>query len=270
MLVTEDKYGNIERASSMVREAAGMGADLVVLPEMFICPYDTMRFAVYAEDENGPAVGAMGVLAEELGVYIVAGSIPEKTPEGVYNTSFIIDDAGNIAGRHRKVHLFDIDVPGEITFRESESLLAGDGATVIDTPHGRVGVGICYDIRFPELSRMMVLEGAEILIFPGAFNMTTGPAHWELLIRSRALDNQCYCVGVSQARNPDACYVAYGHSMVADPWGGVVLEADEGEGVFTLDLEMELIDKTRRELPILRNRRPEIYRGDSAARKTES
>lgn len=260
MQVNERKEENIKKASEMIREACSRGAELVVLPEMFTCPYDSELFPEYAEDENGETITAMRSLAAELGINLVAGSIPERTPEGIYNTSFIIDDRGDITARHRKVHLFDIDVEGEITFRESDTLIAGSSVTVTETDSAVMGVGICYDMRFPELSRMMALGGAEVLIFPGAFNMTTGPAHWRLLVRSRALDNQCYCVAVSPARNPGASYVAYGHSLVADPWGSVMVDAGSSECVLTVDLDMEMVEKVRRELPLLRNRRPDVYR----------
>ncbi|HOQ18289.1 carbon-nitrogen hydrolase family protein [Methanothermobacter thermautotrophicus] len=260
MMVTEDKGENVDTAVKMIVEASERGAQLIVLPEMFTCPYDVNLFQEYAEEEDGDSIRTLRSAARKLGVHLVAGSIPEKTAEGIYNTSFVIDDRGNIIGRHRKVHLFDIRMPGEITFRESESLIAGDSVTVIETPHGVLGVGICYDMRFPELSRMMALRGAEILIFPGAFNMTTGPAHWKLLVRSRALDNQCYCAAVSPARNPSASYVAYGHSMVADPWGSVVCDAGASPSVVTADIDMETVERIRRELPLLRNRRPDVYR----------
>lgn len=259
MQVTEDKEENVGTAVEMIVEAAERGARLIVLPEMFTCPYDVNLFSEYAEDENGYSIRTMRSIARELGIHLVAGSIPEETPEGIYNTSFVMDDGGNIIGKHRKVHLFDINVPGEISFRESDSLIAGDSVTVIETPHCIMGVGICYDMRFPELSRMMALGGAEVLIFPGAFNMTTGPAHWRLLVRSRALDNQCYCVAASPARNPSASYVAYGHSMIADPWGSVVCEADASPSVITADIDLEAVERIRRELPLLRNRRPDVY-----------
>jgi len=260
MQVNEKKEENIKRASEMIREACSQGAELVVLPEMFTCPYNSELFPEYAEDENGKTITTMKSLAAELGVHLVAGSIPEWTPKGIYNTSFIIGDGGEVVARHRKVHLFDIDVEGEITFRESDTLIAGSSVTVTETGSTVIGVGICYDMRFPELSRMMALRGAKVLIFPGAFNMTTGPAHWRLLVRSRALDNQCYCVAVSPARNPRASYVAYGHSLVTDPWGSVMVDAGISECVLTVDLDMEMVEKVRRELPLLRNRRPDVYR----------
>ena len=149
-------------------------------------------------------------MANENNVYILAGSIPEKEGEKLYNTSYLFDRNGEIIAKHRKMHLFDIDVKGKIRFMESDVLSPGNEVTIAETEFGKIGIGICYDVRFPELARIMVENGALILFYPGAFNMTTGPAHWELLFRSRALDNQVYCVGVAPALNESLSYHSYG------------------------------------------------------------
>ncbi|HMK54735.1 MAG TPA: carbon-nitrogen hydrolase family protein [Methanobacteriaceae archaeon] len=235
-------------------------ADLVILPEMFNCPYQTDKFPEYAEEQkNSPTLKAISRAAKEVGVYIVAGSIPERDENHVYNTSFIFNSAGELIGRHRKMHLFDVDVVGQIQFKESETLTAGDTITVIDTDFAKIGVAICYDIRFPELSRLMALEGAQLLIFPGAFNLTTGPAHWKAISRVRAVDNQVYVASCSPARDESAPYVAYGHSMVADPWGDVISEASTGEEIIYAEVDLSQLEKVRQEFPLLKNSRQDIY-----------
>lgn len=179
----------------------------------------------------------MEVTARKKNVYIIAGSIPELGEDGkLYNTCVIYDPAGHIIGKHRKVHLFDINVPGKITFQESKVLHPGNHLTICDTKYGKIGVGICYDLRFPEIAQIYRENGCELLVYPGAFNMTTGPAHWELLQRSRALDNQLYVATCSPARDDTATYTAWGHSMVVDPWGKIVSEAQEPETVIFADI----------------------------------
>ena len=157
------------------------------------------------------------------------------------------------------MHLFDIDVKGKIYFKESDTLSAGNDFTVIKTDLARIGIGICYDIRFVELSRIMALNGAEILIFPGAFNLTTGPAHWELLFRSRALDNQVYAIGVAPALDKDASYNSYGHSIAVNPWGEVIEELDYSEELKIVEIDLDEIKRVREEIPVLKNRRVDLY-----------
>jgi hypothetical protein len=169
------------------------------------------------------------------------------------------DNDGKQLGKHRKMHLFDIDVKGKIYFKESDTLSAGNDFTIINTDLATIGIGICYDIRFVELSRIMALNGAEILIFPGAFNLTTGPAHWELLFRSRALDNQVYAIGVAPALDEDASYNSYGHSIAVNPWGEVIEELDYGEELKIVEIDLDEIKRVREEIPVLKNRRVDLY-----------
>lgn len=260
MPVGENKGENIRRALLMVEQAKKQGANLAVLPEMFNCPYDSKRFAEYAESrESGNTLASVSEAAKASGIYIVAGSIPEAEDGRLYNTSFVFGPSGELAARHRKLHLFDIDVPGKIAFRESEVLTPGQEVTLFDTPWCRIGLAICYDLRFPELSRLMALKGAGLIILPGAFNMTTGPAHWDILIRARSVDNQVYFAAVSPARDTGSGYVAYGHSMVSNPWGEVIARAGEGEELVLADMDLKEIDRVRRELPLLSHRRTDIY-----------
>ena len=194
----------------------------------------------------------------------MAGSIPElevgtDDAKSIYNTAVLFDDEGKILGKHRKMHLFDIDVKGKIYFKESDTLSAGNEFTVIETELATIGIGICYDIRFVELSRIMALNGAEILIFPGAFNLTTGPAHWEILFKSRALDNQVYAIGVAPALDKDASYNSFGHSIAVNPWGEIIEELDYDENLKLVQIDLDEIKRIREEIPILKNRRTDLY-----------
>ncbi len=259
MSVTRNKDENIRRAARMIRQAAEQGAELAMLPEMFCCPYENAAFRPYGEAEGGSAQQALSALAGELGIWIVGGSVPELEDEKVYNTSYVYDSSGRQVARHRKMHLFDIDVEGGQRFMESDTLSPGNEVTVFDTPWGRMGLCICFDLRFEELSRLMTLQGAQIILTPAAFNMTTGPAHWELLFRQRAVDNQLFTVGTSPARDEAGSYVAWGHSIVCDPWGSVIRQCGAGEELAVTDLDLTRIAAVRRQLPILSARRTDVY-----------
>ena len=258
MNVGADKRANIDRACNMIRWAGQI--DMAVLPEMFCCPYDNSCFRAYGEEEGGEAYTAMSALAKERGIYLVGGSIPELEGEKIYNTAYVFDPEGRCIARHRKTHLFDIDVEGGQSFRESDALAAGRDVTTFETPWGTMGLCICFDFRFQELSRLMALRGARVIFVPAAFNMTTGPAHWELLFRQRAVDNQCYTVGTSPARDNGASYTAWGHSIVCDPWGTVLKQCNEQPQISVTELDMEKVDDIRRQLPILSARRSDLYR----------
>lgn len=269
MNVIDNKEKNITKAISMIKNAKKEGADIAILPEMFNCPYDNEKFKEYAEFvEDSYTLKSIADISKNNNIYVLAGSIPEKkiinetNEEKIYNTSFLFNDNGKILGYHRKMHLFDIDVKDKIYFKESDTLDHGDKVTVIDTESkiGKIGIGICYDIRFLELSRIMALEGAKILIYPGAFNLTTGPAHWELLFKSRALDNQVFTIGVSPCLNEFNNYHAYGHSIVCNPWGEVIKQGSYEEELLIVDIDLDEIYNTREEIPILKNRREDIYK----------
>ena len=261
MNVVDDKEANLKKAGSMISESIEKNADFIILPEMFNCPYSNEKFIEYGEEEHESlTLNEISRLAKENNVYILAGSIPERESDKLYNTSYLFDKTGQIIAKHRKMHLFDIDVKGKITFKESDVLTAGDEFTIADTEFGKIGIGICYDIRFVELARIMVEKGALVLVYPGAFNQTTGPAHWELLFRSRALDNQAFCIGVAPALNEDASYHSYGHSIVTNPWGEVIAEASEKEELIICEIDLDEIKKVREELPILKNKREDLYR----------
>lgn len=200
MKVTADKAENLRTAEEAIRTAARQGAELVLLPEMFNCPYENACFPVYAEPAGGETWQFLSRIAKELGIYLAGGSVPEREGDAIYNTCYLFSPQGEELARHRKVHLFDIDVPGGQRFMESDTLTAGEQITVVDTPLGKLGIAICFDIRFSELFRVMGDKGAQLILIPAAFNMTTGPVHWSLAFRMRALDNQCFIAGCSPAR----------------------------------------------------------------------
>ena len=254
-----DKEESRQTVRRYVTEAASNGADVIALPEMWDCPYSNDYFREYAETSDGETVKFMSDLAAELGVYLIGGSISEIDDDKVYNTAFCFDREGRMIGRHRKTHLFDIDVEGGIRFMESDTLTAGDSATVIDTEFGKIGVAICYDVRFPELFRRMTLDGARMVILPAAFNMTTGPAHWDITMRARALDNQIFFAANSPARDEEGIYVAYGNSCIVSPWGDFIAHADEKECILYADIDFDYEDSIRNQLPLLKHRRPELY-----------
>ncbi|MCI8514868.1 MAG: carbon-nitrogen hydrolase family protein [Lachnospiraceae bacterium] len=260
MKTVAGKEENYRKATEFVARAAGDGADLVMLPEMFACPYETKNFPIYAEEEGGAGFLSLSEAARKNRVYLVGGSLPEKDNEGrIYNTSYVFDREGRRIAKHRKMHLFDIDVRGGQHFRESDTLSAGDSVTVFDTEFGRMGLNICYDFRFPELARLMVLRGAKLLLCPAAFNMTTGPAHWELMFRSRAVDNQVYAIGVAPARDEESSYISYANSLVVSPWGDVIARLDEKEQIKQVDLDLTRIEAVREQLPLLKQRRTDVY-----------
>jgi len=259
--VYTDKMKNIEMATKYIEAVSNEKPDLVTLPEMFNCPYQTQNFPVYAEADCGESWQAMSNLAKKYEIYLSAGSIPEVDETGrVYNTAYVFDRHGNQIAKHRKMHLFDISVEGGQFFKESDTLTAGNQITVFDTEFGKMGLCVCYDMRFPELARLMVLKGARVIIVPGAFNMTTGPAHWDIMFRSRALDNQVYTIGTSPARDLDSGYVSWGHSLIVSPWGDILKQLDEKEGRITCTLDLERIEQVRKQLPLLAHRRIDVYR----------
>ena len=260
MPTVKDKIQNIRTAGTYIEKIKAENPDFVILPEMFCCPYQTENFPVYAEKEGGPSWQAMSDYARKYHIYLIAGSMPEADDVGkVYNTSYIFDRDGKQIGKHRKAHLFDINVKNGQHFKESDTLTSGDHATVFDTEFGKMGVMICYDIRFPEFARTMVLDGARMIFVPAAFNMTTGPAHWELTFRARALDNQIYMLGCAPARDTQAGYISWGHSIVTDPWGKVMKQLDEKEGILIEEIDLDREDQIREQLPLLKHRKSEMY-----------
>lgn len=261
MMVSDDKNTNIIQAENLVKKALRKDneIELVILPEMFNCPYKTDLFPQYAEEEKGYTFSELSRIAQENNIFLVGGSIPEKNDDKVYNTCYIFNNRGELIGKHRKIHLFDIDIEDGQKFKESDTLSAGNNLCIIETPFATIGIIICYDLRFPELSRLLVDKGADIIVVPGAFNMTTGPAHWEILFRTRALDNQVYMIGAAPARDENSSYISYGNSIVTDPWGRVINRLGKDEDILLASLDLMMIKKIRNELPLLKHRRTDIY-----------
>ncbi|BEP28622.1 carbon-nitrogen hydrolase family protein [Helicovermis profundi] len=255
-----NKETNIKKAEIMIREAKNNGSDIIVLPEMFNCPYDNKFFLDYSEEYPGYTTAWLSKLSSELGIYIIGGSIPELENGKLYNTSFSFNRKGELIGKHRKLHLFDIDIEDKIFFKESDTLSYGSKITVIDTEYGKIGIAICYDMRFPEYMRILALEGAKLIVVPAAFNTVTGPMHWNLLARARALDNQVYFVAASPARNIHSSYKAYGHSIIVDPFGNIINEANIEEGIISAKIDFDYVNKIRDELPLLKHRREDLYK----------
>ena len=258
--VYEDKYENIEKLAELIADGAAEGADIISLPEMWNCPYQTECFPVYAEPEQGDSWLALSTIARKNDKYLVGGSIPELGEDGnIYNTCYVFDREGKQIGKHRKVHLFDIYAHGQQLFKESDTLTGGGSFDTFKTEWCDMAVNICFDIRFPESSRIPALAGAKVIFNPASFNMTTGPAHWELSFRQRAIENQIFMIGTAAAQSPDAGYVGYGHSIITDPWGKVIMQMDEKEGHNITEIDLDYIDEVRQKLPLLSARRTDIY-----------
>ena len=248
----------MEKAARMLREAAAQGAEIAVLPEMFNCPYAGRWFREFAALGHEETVAALSAWAKETGLWLVGGSLPEREGDRLYNTCFVFDDGGRIVARHRKVHLFDIDAPG-MRFRESNTFTPGRDVTVFDTPWGKMGAAVCFDVRFPELFRAMASRGARMIFLPAQFNMTTGPVHWEMTLRARAVDNELFLAAASAARYEGFSYECWGHSAVIDPWGTLIAGADETEQILYADVDFARVDEVRRQLPTFLHLREDVY-----------
>jgi len=269
LAVGADKLENLANARKMVSSAVSEGAQVVMLPECFNCPYSNDCFRDYSEEipastkGGSPSVDVIQEIAREHSIYLVAGSIPEivMADDKIYNTSIVCDPNGEIIAKHRKMHLFDIHVPGKITFIESKTLSAGNSFTTFKTKWATFGLGICYDMRFPELAQTYAQdEGAEVLLYPGAFNTTTGPAHWELLQRARAVDNQVFVATASPARDEHFSYKAWGHSTIVSPWGEILATTDEKPGIVISTIDLHRLNEVRQSLPVLKQKRHDLYR----------
>lgn len=253
-----DQHQTMDKAYRMIAEAAGNGAEIVVLPEMWNCPYSKEYFKKYAALGHHEAASAMSQWAAEFGVLLVGGSGPETEEGRIYNTCFVFDSQGRQIARHRKVHLFDVDLPG-MRFRESSTFTPGEKVTVFDTPFGKMGCAVCFDLRFPELFRAMAVRGAKVIFLPAQFNTTTGPAHWEMSLRMRAVDNELFMVGASAARYEGFNYLCWGHSTVCDPFGQVIAGCDEKEQILYSDIDLDRVDEVRRSLPTFLHLRRDVY-----------
>jgi deaminated glutathione amidase len=259
---SESKAENIERAGRLVARAAATGVDLVVLPEKWngIGPPDFMR--ANAESlEGGETIDAMSGWARDHKITLVGGSIAERREgrEKLSNTCVVFDSEGEIAAVYRKIHMFDVEVGGQV-YRESEAEEPGESAISCDVEGWKVGLTVCYDLRFPELYRILAVEGAEVITVPSAFTLFTGKDHWELLLRARAVENQCYVVAADQWGTHGDGKASFGRSMIIDPWGVVLAQAPDEDGVIAAELDRGRVEQVRRALPSLANRQPTAYR----------
>lgn len=250
---------------------------MIVLPECFNSPYGCQYFPDYAEPiepspptkEQSPSWHMLSSTAKETNTYVVGASIPELSSDKktYYNTAFVFNPKGELLATHRKTHLFDIDIPGKIKFIESDVLSPGNKVTIVDLPdYGKIGLAICYDVRFPELAMIAARKGAFMLVYPGAFNTTTGPMHWTLQARARAMDNQVFVAMCSPARDTTSTYHAYGHSMVVDPNAEVISELEAQEDIAYADIDGAKINETRKGIPLYTQRRFDVYPDVSAGK----
>lgn len=257
---SEDVDRNLEVGERLVRAAAAAGAELAVLPEKWSALAGGEVLQELAEPLDGPIVTACRNWARELGINLVAGSVSERVAgRGLLaNTSLLIDADGEIAATYRKIHMFDVDV-GDVVYRESEHEGAGEDIVLADAGALSLGLTICYDLRFPELYRILALRGASAITVPSAFTTPTGRDHWEILLRSRAIENQLFVVAANQSGKASPQFDSWGHSMIVDPWGRVLDALAEGEGCAIADLDLDEMERIRSQLPSLASRRPDVY-----------
>jgi len=253
-----DKQANVAEASARIAEAAQGGAQLIALPEVFAWrgPHDRERSE--AEPIPGPTTDRMAALARRLGIHLVAGSILETRGGGElpYNTTTLFGPDGSLLALYRKIHLFDVDLPGRVTIQESALRAPGGDVVCVDTALGRIGLAVCYDLRFPELFRRLSEAGSEVVVMPSAFTRPTGQAHWEPLLRARAIENQCFMIAPNQYGAGSHGFHDYGNSLIIDPWGVVLARgADEEAAIVSATLEAGVLERVRRELPSLTHRR---------------
>ena len=266
---TGEKARNLEVAERLVREAAVDGAELVVLPEKWNVLGDAEVLRRGAEPLSGPTISAASSWARELQIHLVAGSIAERVDgaERLFNTSVLIGPDGELQARYRKIHMFDVDVGG-VAYRESETEEPGNEivspALGPALPGVTLGMTVCYDLRFPELYRILAVRGATVLTVPSAFTYETGKDHWEVLLRARAIENQAFVIAPNQVGKAPPHYHSYGHSMIVNPWGEVLAVAPEAERFVAADLDLAVEERVRATLPSLANRRPGAYRWPEA------
>jgi len=256
----ETKEQSLEAAAVQIAEAARQGAKLVVLPEMFCCPYLNKAFVENAEPAGGTVWRFLSEAAKSNEIMLVGGTMPEQSEDGrLFNTCFVFNEKGEQIARHRKLHLYDVDIKDGLKFKESDTFSAGEDITVIDTVWGKLGVMVCFDVRFPELARLMALRGAEAMIIPAVFNMVTGPVYWELLMQARAIDNFTYVLACAPARDESKKFVSYANSIVVSPWGKTVARLDTAPGILYHELDLDMVAAVQAQIPVMSARRADLY-----------
>jgi predicted amidohydrolase len=263
-----DKAENIRVACDLIDRAAGAGADVAVLPEYVDFLGRKEAALAAAEPIPGPTSEMFAAKARQHGIWLLAGSIRERgdDPDHSYNTSLLFDRSGEVVAKYRKIHLFDIELTGNVSEKESATITPGGDIVVAEIEGHRAGLSICYDLRFPELYRAAALDGAEILFVPAAFTMFTGKDHWEILLRARAIENQCFVIAAGQIGKHEPSNTCYGRSMIIDPWGTILATAPDSVGIAFADLDFAHLRRIREQLPSLANRRPEAYERHAAGR----
>jgi len=257
MLAGDDKAANLAEAERWIRAAVARGAQVVALPEVFLWRGDKKREREFAEPIPGPASGVLAGWARELGIYLLGGSMLEEisgSPKA-YNTSLFFDPSGKLLASYRKIHLFDVDLANGVSARESDTRAFGDGIVVAQTGLCDMGLSVCYDLRFPELYRALVAKGARLIFVPSAFTAYTGQAHWETLLRARAIENQVYVIAPDQFGKSPNSFETHGHSMIVDPWGKVIAVLPDGPGIIMAEIDLDYLAKIRAELPALDHRK---------------
>lgn len=255
-----DKGENMRTACRLIDEAVSQGAKLVSFPEVMNLSGENVGEGGGHEPIPGYTTQLLMEKAKEHGIYIHSGSFMEKIPEEerAYNASVLIDPEGQIIAHYRKLHTFDVTLPDGTVCDESARVRPGDRIVTVDTALGKMGLSVCYDIRFPELYRLMALEGAQILFAPASFTMPTGKDHWETILRTRAIENGCYLVAADQI-GQKVRFTAYGNSMVVDPWGTVIARSSDKVGLIYADIDLDYLDAVRAKIPSLINRRADMY-----------
>jgi predicted amidohydrolase len=256
----QEKDRNLAIAGSLLRQAAADGARLIVLPEKFNVLGSPDDLRAGAEPVPGPTTEWAGALCRELGVWLVAGSIVERVQgdDKLRNTSVLVGPDGQVHSVYRKIHLFDVEVGGTV-YRESDAEAPGDEVVVSEVDGVELGMAVCYDLRFPELFRIMAVRGARVVSLPAAFTVPTGRAHWEILVRARAIENQAFVIAAGQIGSHPPDHESYGHSMIVDPWGVVLAQAPDEVGFVVADLDLDAQQEVRAKLPSLANRQPHAY-----------
>lgn len=256
---TADISRNLETAAVLARDAASRGARAMFLPECFALMQTSRRQLRESAEEPGQGViqDRMATLARETGMMLFAGSLPVRSedPKRVFNTSMVFDSTGRRIARYDKIHLFDVCLDSGEQYLESAYTMPGEQTVVVDSELGRIGLSVCYDLRFPELYRQLVSLGAEVLLIPSAFSPTTGPVHWEPMLRARAIENTCWVIAAAQTGRHPSGRSTWGHSMVVDPWGRVVAEKNPGTGLLMVEIDRTETIRARRQMPSLEHRR---------------
>ncbi|HXK30538.1 MAG TPA: carbon-nitrogen hydrolase family protein [Candidatus Binatia bacterium] len=257
MLAGDDKAANLAEAERWIRAAVARGAQVIALPEVFLWRGEKKREREFAEPVPGPTSGVMAGWARELGIYLLGGSMLEEIPGSpkAYNTSLLFDPLGKLLASYRKIHLFDVDLANGVSARESDTRAFGDGIIVAKTELCDMGLSVCYDLRFPELYRTLVAKGARLIFVPSAFTAYTGQAHWETLLRARAIENQVYVIAPDQFGKSPNSFETHGHSMIVDPWGKVIAVLPDGPGIIMAEIDLDYLAKIRAELPALDHRK---------------